>query len=419
MMTRFRSRCALCFWLFSAIVLLAQPAANQETKKEPEAAQKGDIESLKKEENAKNHFLAGVKLLKVENYKGATAEFEEAVAIHPSANALFNLANCYKALHQYHKAIAIFSQIKSDFVDELTPDIARAVEYHEQEIFKVAARLEVRVNLAGARIEVEGETIGTSPIDTPIFYSPGYFSVEVSLEGYVAQRKKTKLVSLRTTTVEFTLRPALSKLNVHVTEPGAEVVVDGKEVGLTPLEQPLELSLGEHNIDVRKDGFETLRETVVLDANMEETIDFVMVPSGRENRPLMEEDLEKNSWIKMVSIPSWIGFGLTLATVAVDGVVWHLAVEKSDRYKEIDADYSEKYADLKSLQREEYKEKRDRAAAEAYKYNMAAIGLAIGAGVFAVTTTALVLLDIRRAHRITGNKTMTFEPTGWGMRVKF
>ncbi|MBW2277998.1 MAG: hypothetical protein JRF63_10925, partial [Deltaproteobacteria bacterium] len=54
---------------------------------------------------AKTHFQTGVALLKAENYTGAAVEFEASVALYPTANVIFNLANCYQALHRYADAL--------------------------------------------------------------------------------------------------------------------------------------------------------------------------------------------------------------------------------------------------------------------------------------------------------------------------
>ena len=52
-------------------------------------------------EEAKQLFDAGLKLMHLDDFSGASANFERSVALYPTQNSLFNLANCYKALQRY------------------------------------------------------------------------------------------------------------------------------------------------------------------------------------------------------------------------------------------------------------------------------------------------------------------------------
>ena len=51
-------------------------------------------------EQAKQLFDAGLKLMRMDDFVGATADFERSVALFPTQNSLFNLANCYKAVQR-------------------------------------------------------------------------------------------------------------------------------------------------------------------------------------------------------------------------------------------------------------------------------------------------------------------------------
>jgi hypothetical protein len=51
---------------------------------------------------------------------------------------------------------------------------------------------------------------------------------------------------------------------VGVQEPGARVVVDDKDVGLTPLVKPVRLNIGAHQMTITKDGFEPLTRAIQI-----------------------------------------------------------------------------------------------------------------------------------------------------------
>jgi hypothetical protein len=48
-------------------------------------------------EEAKQLFDAGLKLMHLDDFAGASANFERSVALYPTQNSLFNLANCVSA----------------------------------------------------------------------------------------------------------------------------------------------------------------------------------------------------------------------------------------------------------------------------------------------------------------------------------
>ena len=74
---------------------------------------------------AQQHFKTATRLYKVEDYDGAVSEFEASVRLYPTKNGYFNLANCYKALHRYHEALAAVDKLER-FLKKLNiPVIAR------------------------------------------------------------------------------------------------------------------------------------------------------------------------------------------------------------------------------------------------------------------------------------------------------
>jgi len=86
------------------------------------------------QEAAEKFFLTGVSLLKKGDLPGATAEFEQSVSLYPTASALFNLANCYKASRRYQEAMHFLARTKKEYSSELKLEILEAIRHHEAEI---------------------------------------------------------------------------------------------------------------------------------------------------------------------------------------------------------------------------------------------------------------------------------------------
>jgi hypothetical protein len=58
------------------------------------------------------------------------------------------------------------------------------------------------------------------------------------------------------------IRNLVATLRLSVSEPGAQVVLDGERVGKSPLSAPLVVDLGHHTLRVGKPGFEPFEKTI-------------------------------------------------------------------------------------------------------------------------------------------------------------
>ncbi len=74
------------------------------------------------------------------------------------------------------------------------------------------------------------------------------------------------------------MEAALVWITVAVNEPGATVLVDGIEVGLSPLPDAVRLRAGSHVIEARKDGFVEARETVQTAAGEQRQVSLALAP---------------------------------------------------------------------------------------------------------------------------------------------
>jgi hypothetical protein len=85
----------------------------------------------------------------------------------------------------------------------------------------------------------------------------------------LAHRDKKEAQELLEAVTEF-----ISTLTVDVDEPGAKVFVDDREIGVTPLEAPLELNIGQRRVRVEKAGFRSQTQEVTLSGGSNEAVRF-------------------------------------------------------------------------------------------------------------------------------------------------
>ncbi|HLJ28434.1 MAG TPA: protein kinase [Candidatus Angelobacter sp.] len=116
----------------------------------------------------------------------------------------------------------------------------------------------------GAKVQVDGWTEPTWA--TPFRASnlgAGMHTVVFSKPGYMREERTVTVATGKSIAVSVQLSPAVSKLEVSSTPPGASIEVDGKDTGkISPAEILVEK--GEHTIVLRKPGFSDVSTTQTL-----------------------------------------------------------------------------------------------------------------------------------------------------------
>lgn len=291
---------------------------------------------------SRQHFESGLALLEAEDYGAAAAEFEVSADLYPTRNGLFNLANCYKALHRYGEALAAIARLREEFAGRLDERWKKEIAAFERTLEAMVGRLEIEVDRAGAVIEVDGEPVGESPLEEPLALAPGGHQVEVELEGFAAQRREVRLVSGEKLSESFALERA---------EPGGPPA---------PAAEP------------------------------REEIEPSPEPPGPGPGP-EEESSATASW-------GWVALGSGLAAGVVSGVFYGLAGRSADDFDAAEKDYQGALetlgtspSDSEALEAEESSWKEmSRAGEELETRNNAGLALAVTGGVLVATGIALL-----------------------------
>ena len=108
-------------------------------------------------------------------------------------------------------------------------------------------RLLVTTNVP-AQIEIDNLVVGRTPMPAPISVASGLRLLAVVAPGQVPVHQEVGIVGGQQTDVAVQLLPlqgALAHLMVRASLPGADVVVDGKLVGHTPMPSSLSLPPGQ------------------------------------------------------------------------------------------------------------------------------------------------------------------------------
>ncbi|MCP4678067.1 MAG: PEGA domain-containing protein, partial [Deltaproteobacteria bacterium] len=277
---------------------------------------------------AQQHFKTGSALYLAEDYKAAAAEFKTSVSLFPTKNGFFNLANCYKALHRYGDALKTLEQLEEELGHEMDAVLRAKVEQLEQKIRELVATVTIRVNHSGASIALDGRVIGTSPLEEPLIVGPGEHEIQVSLEGYETASRSISLASREEQQESFQLEPIKCELTINANIQGARVLLDGKEIGETPLGKPLFVEPGKHIVKIVQTGYEEASLDITLTPGEKSTVNLslVEIPStSKEPAPAIDPSDTTSENKKRLSPLFWVGLSGTLLAGAATGVFWGVA----------------------------------------------------------------------------------------------
>lgn len=124
----------------------------------------------------------------------------------------------------------------------------------------------------GARISVDGEALGPTPLDRAV--DGGQRTVRIELDGFESVERAVTLGPVHTREAPYLLEVGLEKavprgdLELTVTPAGSEIFIDGQPRGKAPLGGPLRLTAGLHAVEVRPaGGGDPYKEMVAIEAD--------------------------------------------------------------------------------------------------------------------------------------------------------
>lgn len=174
-----------------------------------------------------------------------------------------------------------------------------------------------------------------------------------ALEEYLKQGG-TSINAERTAAVTKDLEMLAERtamLNVVVNEPGADVAVDGRVVGQSPLAAPLVIDAGEHTLDVRKVGFYDKSSQVTLAGRdeIEVKVDLLKIPEVQASPVIVEQHTDKPASNKTARTAAYVGWAATGAFAVTAGVFGYLGIKKANDLESARTDLGVQTSQLDNL----------------------------------------------------------------------
>jgi hypothetical protein len=245
--------------LVAALALPAPPAMADDAA-HPAPADQAAIDATRAAELKQ----AGDKAMDSLHYADALAAYQEAYKLSPQPALLYNEGRALQALDRHPEALAKIQAFKAvaprDVLDRV-PDLDKLLA----DLRARVSTLDVSCNVAGARILVDRKVLGTTPLAERLQLNAGRVTVEVEAEGYFPFHQTVDLKGAETLSVQATLlRNTNGILVVNGSSPGADVVLDGKSIGVAPAEQAV--TAGTHRLLLRHPRFADTPASVVVEA---------------------------------------------------------------------------------------------------------------------------------------------------------
>jgi hypothetical protein len=264
--------------LASFAVSLPVSAADAPAAPPPAAAQppaSGPSPAVKAE--ARERFDTGLHLFEKGENAGALAEFKRAYQLIPNPVVLYNMGLVYAAMNRPVDSVDTLAQFLAD------PGTAGAEQksHAEQVRTEQTKRIAQLVVLTDhpAIVEVDGVEVGRTPLSKPIRVASGSHVVAVEAAGFLGSRREVTLAGQLTETIAMGLQPTdtrMAQLVVTAALPGAEVLVNGKRVGATPLPASVAVAPGKVKVEVQRAGYVTSAQTISLDEGARGELKFTL-----------------------------------------------------------------------------------------------------------------------------------------------
>ena len=123
-----------------------------------------------------------------------------------------------------------------------------------------------------ATVEFQGKKLGQTPVVIPDLHL-GKYSAELYRHGYTRQTASWTIDSAAPQLVNVNLDSNIGLLVLNSRPEDAEVLLDGKPIGKTPLKEQVEE--GKHSVEIRKSGYETVVQTVQIKSRETQTVPVV------------------------------------------------------------------------------------------------------------------------------------------------
>ena len=226
---------------------------------------------------ARERFDTGLHLFEKGENAGALAEFKRAYQLIPNPVVLYNMGLVYAAMNRPVDAFDALTQFLADPGAAGAPHKTHAQQVRDEQDKRIAQLVVLTDH--PATVEVDGVEVGRTPLAKPIRVGSGSHVVAVEAPGFLGSRREVTLAGQLTETIAMAMQPTdtrMAQLVVTSAVPGAEVLVNGKRVGATPLPASIAVPPGKVTVELQRAGYLTSTQYIALDEGARGELAFAL-----------------------------------------------------------------------------------------------------------------------------------------------
>jgi hypothetical protein len=236
-------------------------------------------EAVAPKTEARERFDRGLKLFEAGDNAAALAEFKRAYDLVPNLVVMYNVGLVYAAMNRPVEAVDALDLALAEGGAKLASDDQRrkARQVRDEQSSRIA-RVMV-ISDRPATIEIDGVEAGTTPLREPLRVASGAHTISLLATGYLPTHRQLMFAGQITETLTLSLTPAettTAHLTVTASVPGADVLVNGKVVGATPLPASIAVAPGRAEVELRRAGYRRVARSISLDEGASGAVDVVL-----------------------------------------------------------------------------------------------------------------------------------------------
>lgn len=253
-------------YLFLLFFFLASPALAQDDARYEELRAKGA-----------DAFSAG-------RFEEAATLFQQAFEASPKGNLLYNIGLCYEKAGNNAQAVAFYERFTAAMPGSpKRPAVQQRIAELRGSLQSNMVKVTVETRPEGAVIFVDEKAkgaMGTAPLDFDLL--PGEYLVIAELKGHEPATQRVVLKEGASESITLTLVPSgqVASVMLLVSEKGANIMVDGKKVGQSPLPEPLRLRAGTREVTVMRPGYAVWKKEIEVKAGTDQRVKVELQAEG-------------------------------------------------------------------------------------------------------------------------------------------
>lgn len=248
---------------------------------------------------AKEDYRLGVILYQDQDFQGARVKFASAHARSGDPRLLWNIAACEKSLRRYGPMLRALERYQRETSGRLTEQQRAETEALMKAVRPLVTTVHLLVDQPGAKVHVDDELVGTTPLPEPLLVELGARRLRVTKVGFKDQVIARDFTGGSETTFNLTLAAAPREGQLTVDAGGTgTIALDGKVVGEGRWTG--RVPSGRHTARVSAPGLRTETTEVVIQDGESRVVQLTLVPERPRGIPAMV----------------WIGGGVLLAAGA-------------------------------------------------------------------------------------------------------